>query len=131
MCFQNLSENINNKCTEKTKLKHSTTYCNGSNQRFSFTGIQNMDKKVNINTLSNIATEYLRNINKPKSNDQNNTKNTKNIKVPLVTILGPKLRQELKRKDIKTLFMSGANLKSSCVKISRKLYLFITRASMH
>ena len=29
--------------------------------------------------LTNIDTEYLRNINKPKSNDQNNTKNTKNI----------------------------------------------------
>ena len=33
----------------------------------------------NRNTLPNIATEYLRNINKPKSNDPNNTKNTKNI----------------------------------------------------
>ena len=32
----------------------------------------------NRNTLNNIATEYLRNINKPKSNDQSNTKNTKN-----------------------------------------------------
>ena len=31
----------------------------------------------NRNTLTNIATEYLRNINKSKSNDQNNTKNTK------------------------------------------------------
>ena len=44
------------------------------------------------NTLTNIATECLRNINKPKSNDQNNTKNTKNIiKLPWVPILGPKL----------------------------------------
>ena len=55
-------------------------------------GIQNMYKKVNLNTLSNIATEYIRNINMPKSNDQSNTKNTKNIKLPLVTILRPKLR---------------------------------------
>ena len=31
----------------------------------------------NRNTLTNIATEYLRKINKPKSKDQNNTKNTK------------------------------------------------------
>ena len=30
------------KCTDKTKLKHSTTYHNGSIQRFSFTSIQNM-----------------------------------------------------------------------------------------
>ena len=38
----------------------------------------------NRNTLNNIATEYLRNINKPKSNDQNNNKNTKNIiKLPV------------------------------------------------
>ena len=42
--------------------------------------------------LTNIATEYLRNITKPKSNGQNNTKNTKNIiKLPWVSILGPKL----------------------------------------
>ena len=33
----------------------------------------------NRNTLTNVATEYLRNINKPKSNNQKNTKNTKNI----------------------------------------------------
>ena len=49
----------------------------------------------NRNTLNNIATEYLRNINKPKSNDQNNNKNTKNIiKLPWVPILGPKLQKE-------------------------------------
>ena len=38
--------------------------------------------------MANIATEYLRNINKQKSNDQNNTNNTKNIKLPWVPILG-------------------------------------------
>ena len=67
----------------------------------------------NRNALTNIATEYLRNINKPKSNGQNNTENTKNIiKLTWVPILGPKLRKKLKRKDIKTVFTSGANLKS-------------------
>ena len=66
----------------------------------------------NRNTLTNIATEYLRNINKPKCNDQNNTKNTKTIKkLPWVSILDPKLRKEFKKKDIKTVFTSGANLK--------------------
>ena len=60
--------------------------------------------KSNINT---------RNINEPKSNDQNNTKNIKNIiKLPWVPILGPKPRKEFKKKDIKTVFTSGANLKS-------------------
>ena len=49
----------------------------------------------NRNTLASIVTEYLWNINKPKSNDQNNIKNTKNIiKLPWVPILGPKLRKE-------------------------------------
>ena len=60
------------------------------------------ENRHNKNTLSNIATEYLRNINKPKSNDQNNTKNTKNIiKSPWVSILGPKLLKELKKKTLK------------------------------
>ena len=53
----------------------------------------------NRNTLTNIATKYLRNINKPKSNDQNNNKNT--IKLPWVPILGPKLRKEFKKKKLK------------------------------
>ena len=65
------------------------------------------------NTLINIATEYLRNINKPKSSNQNNTKNTKNIiTLPWVPVLGPKLQKEVKKRDIKTVFTSGANLKS-------------------
>ena len=34
------------------------------------------------------------------------------IKLPWVPILGPKLRKEIRKKDIKTLFTSGANLKS-------------------
>ena len=38
-CSIGISKN-NNKCTDKTKLKHSTSYCNGSIKRFSFTIIQ-------------------------------------------------------------------------------------------
>ena len=38
--FKILLININNKCADKTK--HSTTYRNGSIQRFSLTSIQNM-----------------------------------------------------------------------------------------
>ena len=76
----------------------------------------------NGKTLTNIATEYLRNINKPKSNDQNNTKNTKNIiKLPWVPILGPKLRKEFKKKDIKTVFTSRPNLKSILCQNKSKL----------
>ena len=65
----------------------------------------------NRNTLTNIAGEYLQSINKPKSNDQN--KNTENItKLQWVLILGSNLWKEFKGKDIKTVFTSGANLKS-------------------
>ena len=86
----------------------------------------------NRNAPSNIATEYLRNINKPKRNDQNNTKNTKNIiKLPWVPILGPKLRKEFKKKDIKTVFTSRANLKSILCQNKQNLYLILTRAFMH
>ena len=49
------------------------------------------ENRHNRSTLTKIATEYLQNINQPKSNDQNNTKNTKNIKLPWVPILGSKL----------------------------------------
>ena len=59
------------------------------------------ENEHNRNTLTNIATKYLRNINKPKTNDQNNTRNTKNIKLPWVPILGPKLKKNLKRKTLK------------------------------
>ena len=76
----------------------------------------------NRNTQTNIATEYLRNINKPKTNDQNNTKNTKSIiKLPWVLILGPKLRKEFRKKDIKTVFTLGANLTSILPQYKSKL----------
>ena len=71
--------------------------------------------------LTKIAAEYLRNINKPKSNDQNNTKSTKHIKLPLVRILGPKLGKESKKKDTKTVFTSEVNLKSVLCQIKSKL----------
>ena len=45
-----------------------------------------------INTPITAVKEYLRNINKPKSNDQKNIKDTENIiKLPLVLTLGSKL----------------------------------------
>ena len=66
-----------------------------------------------------LATEYLRNINKPKRNDQNNNKNT--IKLPWVPVLDPKLRKEFKKKKIKAVFTSGANLKSILCQNKSKL----------
>ena len=75
-----------------------------------------------MNTLNKIATEYLRNINKPKSNNQNNTKNTRKIiKLPWMPILGYKLQKEFKKKDIKTVFTLGANLKSILCQNKSKL----------
>ena len=76
----------------------------------------------NRNPLTNIATEYLRNINKPKSNDQNNTKNTKNIiELTRVPILDPKLPKEFKKKDLKIIFTSEANPKSILCQNKSKL----------
>ena len=71
------------------------------------------ENKHNKNTLTNVATEYLRSITKPKSNLQNNTRNTRHIiKLPWVPILGPKFGKEFENKDIKIVFMSKAKLKS-------------------
>ena len=90
--------------------KQWTVFKHESIQRFSFTKIctekylqSEIDFLIDIftenghnrNKLSKIATEYLWNINKPKSNDQNNNKNTKNVtKLSWVPILGPKLQKE-------------------------------------
>ena len=82
------------------------------------------ENRHNRNTLTNIATEYLRNINKPKSNGQNNTKNTKSIiKLPWVLILAPKLRKDFRKKYIKTVFTSGANLKQSILRQNKSKIL--------
>ena len=76
----------------------------------------------NRNTTTNIATEYLQNSNKPKRNDQKNTKNTRSIiKLPWVSTLGPKLQKEFKKKEIKTVFTSGAKLKSILCQNKSKL----------
>ena len=85
-------------CTEKYLERHMDIF---------------IENRYNKNRLINIATEYLRNINKPKSSGQNNTKNTRNIiKIPRVPILGPKFGKEFENKDIKIVFMLKAKLKS-------------------
>ena len=71
--------------------------------------------------MTNTTTEYLRNINKQKSNGQNNTNNTKNIKLPWVPILGPSFQKEFKNRVIKTIFTSGANLESILCQNKSKL----------
>ena len=76
--------------------------------------------------------KYLRNINKAKWSNQNNTKNTKNIiKLPRVPILAPKLQKKFKKKDIKAIFTSGVNRSPSCVKISQNFSLILTQAFTH
>ena len=71
------------------------------------------ENKHNKNTLTNIATEYLRSVTKPKSNRQNKTRNTRHIiKLPWVPILGLKFGKEFENKDIRIVFMSKAKLKS-------------------
>ena len=64
--------------------------------KVSFTSMKNCTEiDFLIYILTNIATEYLQNIIKPKINDQNSTKNTKNmIKLPSLPTTGPKLQKE-------------------------------------
>ena len=71
------------------------------------------ENAYNRNPLTNISVEYLQNINKPKINNHNNTKNNKNIvKLPLGPTLDRKLWQKFKKKEIKPVVTSGTNLKS-------------------
>ena len=55
-----------------------------------------------------------------------NNKNTsedinKVVKLPWIPIIGPKLRQAFKKKNIKTIFTSGSNLKSLLCQNKTKL----------
>ena len=49
----------------------------------------------------------------PHANNKDTSANiSKVVKLPWIPIIGPKLRQAFKKKNIKTIFTSGPNLKS-------------------
>ena len=51
-------------------------------------------------------------ITKEKLNNDTSADISKVVKRPWIPIIGPKLRQAFKKKNIKTIFTSGLNLKS-------------------
>ena len=60
--------------------------------------------------LQNISKEYIENLNRPKpANESDETTDT--VKLPWIPILGPKIRKAFRKKNIKTVFTSGPNLK--------------------
>ena len=56
---------------------------------------------------------YLNELQNPPVNNKDNSEDiNKAVKRPWIPIIGPKLRQAFKRKNSKTIFTSGPNLKS-------------------
>ena len=64
-------------------------------------------------TLEKMTKNYLKVLQNPPVNNQDTSKDISEIvKLPWISIIGPKLRQAFKKKNIKTIFTSGPNLKS-------------------
>ena len=64
-------------------------------------------------TLEKIAKNYLKVLqNQPVNNKDTSEDISKVVKLPWIPIIGPKLRQAFKKKNIKAIFTSGPNLKS-------------------
>ena len=60
-------------------------------------------------------------ITKEKLNNDTSADISKVVKRPWIPIIGPKLRQAFKKKNIKTIFTSGPNLKSLLCRNNTKL----------
>ena len=72
--------------------------------------------------MENIAKNYLKVLQNPPVNNKGTSENiSKVVKLPLILIIGPKLRQAFKKKNIKTIFASDPNLKSLLCRNKRKL----------
>ena len=60
-----------------------------------------------------MAKNYLKVLQNPPVNNKDTSEDiSKVVKLPWIPIIGPKLRQAFKKKNIKTIFTSGPNLKS-------------------
>ena len=73
-------------------------------------------------SLEKITKNYLKELQNPS--DNNNDTNeyiSKVVKLPWMPIIGPKLKQAFKKKNIKTIFTSGPNLKSLLCRNKTKL----------
>ena len=81
-----------------------------------------IEKSYERKTLKNITKNYLNELqNSPVNNKDTSEYISKVVKLPWIPIIGPKLRQALKKKNIKTIFTSGPNLKSLLCRNKTKL----------
>ena len=64
-------------------------------------------------TLEKITKNYLNELQNPPVNNKDTSEDiNKVVKLPWIPIIGPKLKQTFKKKNFKTIFTSGLNLKS-------------------
>ena len=73
-------------------------------------------------TLGKITKNYLNELqNPPVINKDTSEDINKAVKLPWIPIIGPKLRQAFKKKNIKTIFTPDSNLKSLLCRNKTKL----------
>ena len=73
-------------------------------------------------TLEKITKNCLKLLQKPPVNNRDTSEDiSKVVKLPWIPIIGPKLRKAFKKKNIKTIFTSGPNLKSLLCRNKTKL----------
>ena len=73
-------------------------------------------------TLEKITKNYLNELQNPPVNNKDTSEDiNKVVKLPWIPIIGTKLRQAFKKKNIKTIFTSGTNLKSLLCRNKTKL----------
>ena len=73
-------------------------------------------------TLEKITKNYLNELQNPPVNNKDSSEDiNKVVKLPWIPIIGTKLKQAFKKKNIKTIFTSGTNLKSLLCRNKTKL----------
>ena len=73
-------------------------------------------------TLEKITRNYFKELQNPPVNNKNTSEDIdKVVKLPWIPIIGPKLRQAFKKKNIKTIFTSGSSLKPLLCRNKTKL----------
>ena len=83
-------------------------------------------------TLEKITKHYFKELQNLAFNNNNTSEDVNNIvKLPWIPIIGPKLRQAFKKKSIKTIFTSGASLKSLLCETRQSCYLTVIREYMN
>ena len=79
-------------------------------------------ERLRKKTLEKTTKNYLKVLQNPTVNNKDTSEDiSKVVKLPWIPIIGPKLRQAFKKKNIKIIFTSGPNLKSLLCRNKTKL----------